>query len=169
MRLFIFICRVNCFRNWCVVTLATTLTGSICWDSVMHDGYQIRNWNINAYWAGFCRQSDRLVILLHSTALWFSPQYTQRRCLLSSRRAWYILVGRGFCLAGCSCLLHVVSTGFLLVHSRIASESFEKCDISQPGTVRTRTPRIAGNLSSVIDTAPLTCSSLLIVCRACTQ
>ena len=62
----------------------------------------------------------------------------------------------------------VVNSCFL-VHNRTASESFAKSQLSQSGSVQTRSLRIAGNLSSVIDTAPLTCSSLFSVCRACTQ
>ena len=122
-----------------------------------------------------CLRSATLVIFIHSAALWSSPQYRQgqqRGFESASLRAWLILDGHKFrftvcCSCSRSCWL--ASTGFLLIHRRIASDSCEKSHFSHSGSWRTRSPRIAGNLSSVIETMPLTCVSYFIACNACTQ
>lgn len=48
--------------------------------------------------------------------------------------------------------------GFFL-SSLTASDNWVKSHFSQSGSIQTRSPQIAGSLSSVMDTAPLTCLS----------
>ena len=55
----------------------------------------------------------------------------------------------------------LLSDWCLLNHNRMASESFEKSQFSHSGSVRTRSLRIPGNLSGVIETVPLTFSQCL--------
>ena len=61
------------------------------------------------------------------------------------------------------------STGFRLIHSGSASDSFTKSQLFHMSSVRTRWCLIPDSLSSVIGTFPFTWSNFPIVCKNCTQ
>ena len=110
--------------------------------------------------ANTCLRSDAVVTSEHSFALWLvSSQYTHPRTRtlnsFSRRRD-------DWSSTGC------FSIGLHRVHKVKASVSFTKSQLSHSGTVRTKSPRIAGSLSSVMDTFPFIFSRFPIVSSDCT-
>ena len=85
---------------------------------------------------------------------------------------WDLLDTRGTWFAVSSLLVVLIWAHFALRPLDFVSpitELVQKTKQSHSGLVGTKSPRMAGNLSNVMDTAPLTCSSFFIACKACTE